>query len=118
MKDGVGNYRRKPISDRLMSSIIRRASWKTIAPHVFEPFVSRDSTGTGLGFYVPGADDVMLAYQSTSFHDALYLREVLGLRPACSGSRATSITACACAAVVERLCHPFCDRLSQDTRPT
>jgi ethanolamine ammonia-lyase large subunit len=25
---------------------------------------------------------VMLHYQSTSFHDALYLREVLGLRPA------------------------------------
>jgi ethanolamine ammonia-lyase large subunit len=31
---------------------------------------------------VPGADDVMLGYQSTSFHDALYLRRVLGLRPA------------------------------------
>jgi len=31
---------------------------------------------------VPGADDVMLAYQSTSFHDALYLRRVLGVRPA------------------------------------
>jgi ethanolamine ammonia-lyase large subunit len=31
---------------------------------------------------VPGADDVMLHYQSTSFHDALYLRRVLGLRPA------------------------------------
>ena len=31
---------------------------------------------------VPGADDVMLNYQSTSFHDALYLREILGLRPA------------------------------------
>jgi len=31
---------------------------------------------------VPGGDDVMLAYQSTSFHDALYLRRVLGLRPA------------------------------------
>lgn len=31
---------------------------------------------------VPGADDVMLHYQSTSFHDALYVREVLGLRPA------------------------------------
>ena len=31
---------------------------------------------------VPGADDIMLAYQSTSFHDALYLRRVLGLRPA------------------------------------
>ena len=31
---------------------------------------------------VPGADDVMLGYQSTSFHDALYLRATLGLRPA------------------------------------
>ncbi|MGH9528627.1 MAG: ethanolamine ammonia-lyase subunit EutB, partial [Terriglobales bacterium] len=31
---------------------------------------------------VPGADDVMLQYQSTSFHDALYLRSVLRLRPA------------------------------------
>jgi len=30
---------------------------------------------------VPGADDVMLHYQSTSFHDALYLRRTLGLRP-------------------------------------
>ncbi len=29
---------------------------------------------------VPGADDVMLNYQSTSFHDALYLRNVLGLK--------------------------------------
>ncbi len=31
---------------------------------------------------VPGADDVMLHYQSTSFHDALYLRRTLNLRPA------------------------------------
>jgi ethanolamine ammonia-lyase large subunit len=31
---------------------------------------------------VPGADDVMLHYQSTSFHDALYVRGLLGLRPA------------------------------------
>ncbi|MGI4864272.1 MAG: ethanolamine ammonia-lyase subunit EutB [Janthinobacterium lividum] len=31
---------------------------------------------------IPGADDIMLGYQSTSFHDALYLRRVLGLRPA------------------------------------
>lgn len=30
---------------------------------------------------VPGADDIMLNYQSTSFHDALYLRKALGLRP-------------------------------------
>ncbi len=31
---------------------------------------------------VPGADDVMLGYQSTSFHDALYLRSLLGLKRA------------------------------------
>jgi len=31
---------------------------------------------------VPGADDIMLNYQTTSFHDALYARRVLGLRPA------------------------------------
>ena len=31
---------------------------------------------------VPGADDIMLSYQSTSFHDALYVRDVLGLKPA------------------------------------
>jgi ethanolamine ammonia-lyase large subunit len=31
---------------------------------------------------VPGADAVMLSYQSTSFHDAQYVRQVLGLRPA------------------------------------
>jgi ethanolamine ammonia-lyase large subunit len=31
---------------------------------------------------VPGADDIMLGYQSTSYHDALYARAVLGLRPA------------------------------------
>jgi ethanolamine ammonia-lyase large subunit len=31
---------------------------------------------------VPGADDVMLNYQSTSFHDSHYLRQLLGLRPA------------------------------------
>jgi ethanolamine ammonia-lyase large subunit len=31
---------------------------------------------------IPGADDIMLNYQTTSFHDALYVRKVLGLRPA------------------------------------
>jgi ethanolamine ammonia-lyase large subunit len=31
---------------------------------------------------VPGADDVMLNYQSTSYHDALYVRDVLELHPA------------------------------------
>jgi len=31
---------------------------------------------------IPGSDDVMLNYQTTSFHDALYVRKVMGLRPA------------------------------------
>src|SRR5690606_29413778 len=31
---------------------------------------------------VPGADDIMLNYQSTSFHDALAMRQLLGLRAA------------------------------------
>lgn len=31
---------------------------------------------------IPGSDDVMLNYQTTSFHDALYLRQLLGLQPA------------------------------------
>ncbi len=31
---------------------------------------------------VPGADDIMLNYQSTSFHDALYIRELLSLKRA------------------------------------
>ncbi|MFV3371178.1 ethanolamine ammonia-lyase subunit EutB [Pseudomonas sp. NY15435] len=31
---------------------------------------------------IPGSDDVMLNYQTTSFHDALYARQTLGLRPA------------------------------------
>ncbi len=39
---------------------------------------------SGLNFMmgVPGADDVMLNYQSTSFHDALFIRRLLGLRRA------------------------------------
>ena len=41
-------------------------------------------TTAGVNFVmgVPGADDVMLGYQSTSFHDALYVRELLGLKRA------------------------------------
>jgi ethanolamine ammonia-lyase large subunit len=31
---------------------------------------------------IPGADDVMLNYQSTSFHDALYIRQLLSRHPA------------------------------------
>ncbi len=39
---------------------------------------------SGLNFMmgVPGADDVMLNYQSTSFHDALFVRRLLGLQRA------------------------------------
>ena len=38
--------------------------------------------GSNFFMGIPGGDDIMLAYQSTSFHDALYLRKVLNLRPA------------------------------------
>lgn len=38
--------------------------------------------GTAFVITVPGADDVMLGYQSQSFHDALYVRDVMNLRPA------------------------------------
>ncbi len=31
---------------------------------------------------IPGSDDIMLNYQSTSFHDALYIRKLLNLNPA------------------------------------
>ena len=41
-------------------------------------------TAAGVTFVmgVPGADDIMLGYQSTSFHDALAMRDLLGRRPA------------------------------------
>ena len=38
--------------------------------------------GAAFVIAVPGADDVMLGYQSLSFHDALYVRQALKLRPA------------------------------------
>ena len=40
------------------------------------------AAGVNFVMGVPGSDDVMLNYQSTSFHDALYVRELLGLRRA------------------------------------
>ncbi len=40
------------------------------------------SAGLTFMMGIPGADDIMLNYQTTSFHDALYLRKVLGLKPA------------------------------------
>ncbi|MGM7648230.1 ethanolamine ammonia-lyase subunit EutB [Nocardia sp. JW2] len=40
------------------------------------------AAGCAFVIAVPGADDVMLGYQSLSFHDALYVRKVLDLRPA------------------------------------
>ncbi|WP_458689109.1 ethanolamine ammonia-lyase subunit EutB [Nocardia tengchongensis] len=40
------------------------------------------AAGAAFVIAVPGADDVMLGYQSLSFHDALYARRVLGLRVA------------------------------------
>lgn len=40
------------------------------------------AAGVNFVMGVPGADDVMLGYQSTSYHDALFARTLLGLRPA------------------------------------
>src|ERR1700709_732612 len=40
------------------------------------------SAGLNFMMGVPGADDVMLNYQSTSFHDALYVRDLFGLKRA------------------------------------
>jgi len=40
------------------------------------------AAGTAFVIAVPGADDIMLGYQSLSFHDVLYARRTLGLRPA------------------------------------
>lgn len=40
------------------------------------------SAGINFIMGIPGSDDVMLNYQTTSFHDALYARKLLGLRPA------------------------------------
>ena len=40
------------------------------------------AAGVNFVMGVPGADDIMLGYQSTSFHDALAMRELLGKRPA------------------------------------
>ncbi len=41
-------------------------------------------TAAGVTFVmgVPGADDIMLNYQSTSFHDALAMRDLFGKKPA------------------------------------
>ena len=58
---------------------------------------------------VPGSDDIMLNYQSTSFHDALYARRVLGLR------RAPEFEAWQLAMQIVTDCEPF--KLSDDGVP-
>jgi ethanolamine ammonia-lyase large subunit len=40
------------------------------------------AAGVNFVMGVPGADDIMLGYQSTSFHDALAMRDLFSLRPA------------------------------------
>src|SRR6202035_3416991 len=40
------------------------------------------TAGVNFVMGVPGADDIMLGYQSTSFHDALAMRDLFGRRPA------------------------------------
>ena len=40
------------------------------------------AAGVNFVMGVPGADDIMLGYQSTSFHDALAMRDLFGTQPA------------------------------------
>jgi ethanolamine ammonia-lyase large subunit len=40
------------------------------------------TAGVNFVMGVPGADDIMLGYQSTSFHDALAMRDLFDRRPA------------------------------------
>jgi ethanolamine ammonia-lyase large subunit len=40
------------------------------------------ASGVNFVMGVPGADDIMLGYQSTSFHDALAMRDLMGRKPA------------------------------------
>src|SRR5680860_1190340 len=42
---------------------------------------------------IPGSDDIMLNYQTTSFHDTLYVRQVLGLKPASARKNAAAVRA-------------------------
>ena len=64
---------------------------------------------------VPGADDVMLNYQSTSFHDALFLRETLGLKRApefeawLQRMQITDGAGAAAAAHFQPRCSPTCE---------
>jgi ethanolamine ammonia-lyase large subunit len=54
---------------------------------------------------VPGADDVMLNYQSTSFHDALYIRDLFGLKAGAGVRRlAAAGRACRCRFSPRRQC--------------
>ena len=52
---------------------------------------------------IPGADDVMLNYQSTSFHDAVYVRRLLGLRPAPSSNPGLRVWACTTGTAISSL---------------
>jgi ethanolamine ammonia-lyase large subunit len=45
-------------------------------------FAALAAAGVNFVMGVPGADDIMLGYQSTSFHDVLATRQMFGLRPA------------------------------------
>ena len=40
------------------------------------------SAGVNFIMGIPGSDDIMLNYQTTSFHDARYVRQLLGLQAA------------------------------------
>ena len=81
------------VTDELTNELSRSPSVDEIATRlgvsVDEVLEAMDALLTLLGaagcnfiMGIPGADDIMLNYQSTSFHDAAYLRKLLGKRPA------------------------------------
>lgn len=68
-----------------MPALVDAPTAPAAAPsHPLEPLNGEEIAAAGCTFVMglPGADDVVLNYQSTSFHDALYVHRVLGRRPA------------------------------------
>jgi ethanolamine ammonia-lyase large subunit len=57
--------------------------WASMSATPITPlFALLVAAGVNFVMGVPGADDIMLGYQSTSFHDALAMRDLFGRRPA------------------------------------
>ena len=85
------------------------------------------AAGVNFVMGVPGADDIMLGYQSTSFHDALAMRDLFGRSPAPEfeawlaaagpdGCRRAASGRATCRAASARCCRPEHDMTDDDRR--